>query len=478
MPVASFQFLTFSLAVIIAYNLVSSVVWRQGVLIAASVVFLGTFAAGIASYIPLAAFLAVGYIGVRAMQSGMRAAFWPFLIATILAFVWLKKYSFLPANVFVRSPYVMIGVSYIFFRILHLIIDSQGADLSRKLSAPRYLAYTLNFTTLVSGPIQRYEDFAAMQFAPVRMPLSIIDGGIALERIIIGFFKVNVLSLLLSVAQRRAISALSGDLSFGDRTSTGVAVAVLYTMYLYFNFSGYMDIVIGVARFLRLELPENFDRPFSADNFINFWGRWHITLSTWLKTYVYNPLLIALMRKYPSPTLEPFFGVGAYFFTFFLLGIWHGQTSVFVVFGILQGLGVSVNKLYQITMAEMLGRKKYKALSTSVLYTAFARGLTFTWFTFSLFWFWSNWSQMASMARAMGGAAIGAMWIVIFLVSAVVLALYEAVREWILSFQWNGSSFVLSRYVRTVWDTALTVISVVVVAILNAPAPEIVYKAF
>ena len=65
------------------------------------------------------------------------------------------------------------------------------------------------------------------------------------------------------------------------------------------------DIVIGIARLMRITLPENFNRPFSSDSFIGFWSRWHITLSEWLKTYVYYPVLMNLMRRYPSPALEP-----------------------------------------------------------------------------------------------------------------------------------------------------------------------------
>jgi alginate O-acetyltransferase complex protein AlgI len=91
---------------------------------------------------------------------------------------------------------------------------------------------------------------------------------------------------------------------------------------------------------LHTRLPENFDRPFSSDNFLNFWSRWHITLSEWLKTYVHNPLLLNLMRRYPSPALQTCWGVLAVFVTFFLIGVWHGQTLVFVFFGVLQGLGV------------------------------------------------------------------------------------------------------------------------------------------
>ena len=236
--------------------------------------------------------------------------------------------------------------------------------------------------------------------------------------------------------------------------------------------------VIGIARFLRLRLPENFDRPFSSDNFLNFWSRWHITLSQWLKTYVYNPLLMTMMRRYPDPGIAPFLGVVAFFVTFFLIGVWHGQTSVFLFFGVLQGLGVSVNKLYQVVMAQRLGRKRYKALAANPVYWAFSRGLTFTWFAFTLLWFWSNWTQLGAIWNTMSAAAIAAAWLLIFLAATLILEAWERARARLISLEWNSEPILLSRYARTVWGTALVVITLATILLLRAPSPEIVYKAF
>jgi D-alanyl-lipoteichoic acid acyltransferase DltB (MBOAT superfamily) len=166
------------------------------------------------------------------------------------------------------------------------------------------------------------------------------------------------------------------------------------------------------------------------------------------------------------------------FVTFFLIGVWHGQTSVFVFFGVLQGLGVSVNKLYQLLMTKVLGRKGYKALANGAIYNVFARGLTFTWFTFTLLWFWSNWTQLASLMNATGPAAIAAAWAVVFLGSSVVLAIWEVSRTWLLAWQWGSAPILNSRYARTVRGTALLVIAISTLLLLNAPAPDIVYKAF
>jgi len=479
MGCASLQFLGFALAVAIIFNLRDSVAWRQGVLLFASLLFLAFFSLNPVSWLPLAAFLGFGFISLRRMQNGRkRGAFVPLLVSGIAAFVWLKKYSFVPAPLFLQFSYVTLGLSYIFFRVLHLIIDAKDGNIPEKVSLTSYLNYTLNFTTLISGPIQRYQDFAEMQLAPVPLKLDIVIAGQALERIVIGFFKVNVLSLFLSMARMDALGGLSYSQTLSERVVNGIVIAASYPFYLYCNFSGYIDIVIGIARFLRIELPENFNRPFSSDNFMNFWSRWHITLSEWLKTYVYNPLLIGLMRRYSSPKIEPFLGVFAFFVTFFLVGVWHGQTSVFLFFGLLQGLGVSVTKLYQVLMSKQLGKKRYKALANNPIYNVFARGLTFTWFTFTLLWFWSNWKQLGTITDHLGWPAIALTWIVIFVGSSVLLAAWESARTWLMSFEWDSGPFLLSRYVRTVWGTALVVLAVAAVMLSNAPAPEIVYKAF
>ncbi len=478
MNVPSPQFLIFSaLAAVVAW-LAGAVRLREAALLLANAWFVSTFSADWRSFVPFAGFLALGYLGMRAMERpGTRRLFLPALLAVLAVFFWLKRYSFVPAAMFLPTGYLLVGMSYVFFRVLHLIIDGRDGRLPHRVGIVSYLSYTMDFRCLVAGPIQRYEDFDRMQGVD-RLPVDVFAAGRAVERIIVGFFKVAIVALILHDIQAQALAALSDAAPLWSRVENGILIAVAYPLFLYANFSGYVDVVIGVARFFGMQLPENFDRPFSSKSFIDFWNRWHITLSTWLKTYVYTPLLVTLMRRYPSPALEPYFGVFAFFVTFFLVGAWHGQTSIFLVFGLLQGFGVSANKLYQIVMARRLGRKPYRALAARPLYGALARGLTFTWFTFTLFCFWSQWGQIAQIAHGMGAFALVLAWIVILLGSTVVLALLEALRERVLSVTVDEQPVVLSRYTRTVYATVLVVITVSAMALLQAPAPDIVYRSF
>jgi alginate O-acetyltransferase complex protein AlgI len=356
--------------------------------------------------------------------------------------------------------------------------DPAGPQEKPRIGLFSYLLYTLNFTTLVSGPIQRYDEFARGQFATQPLPLGAGVIGLQLERIIRGFFKVNVLAMLLHRLQENGLEQFAQPVPLEHKLFAALQLTVAYPLFLYANFSGYIDIVIALARLMRIQLPENFNRPFSASSFLDFWNRWHITLSKWLKTYVYNPLLVVLMRRIASPSVEPLLGVICFFVTFFLIGVWHGRTSEYIVFGILQGGGVAVNKLWQLWLTRMLGRKPYKDLAKNAIYIAFGRGLTFSWFAFTMFWFWANWKQIGTIFSAIAVVPWLAVWLVIWFGATAVLAMWELLRTELLKIRTAEGPALTSRYALVVYATTMAVIVLLVTVVLNQPAPGIVYKAF
>jgi D-alanyl-lipoteichoic acid acyltransferase DltB (MBOAT superfamily) len=478
MDSASFQFVMFGLAAALMSNLSRSRVWRSIVLFTASIIFFLQLAHSPFVFLPMAGFLLLGYIGLVLIERGWsKSTVWS-ILAVIIVYVWLKKYTFLPEGILLRSPYFTLGLSYIFFRVLHLLIESGDNSEKRHIGLGAYLLYTLNFTTLVSGPIQPYDEFARDQFAHDPIVMGPRTVGLQLERIVRGFFKVNVLAMILHAVQEDALSQMSQPLPLTQKLFSAFRLAVAYPFFLYANFSGYIDIVISLARLMRVRLPENFDRPFSASSFLDFWNRWHITLSTWFKTYVYNPLLLALMRRISSVALEPLLGVFCFFVTFFLVGIWHGRTSEFVIFGVLQGGGISINKLWQLGLTRGLGRKGYKALAKNPIYIAFGRGLTFSWFAFTLFWFWASWRQIDKVFNAIGVAGWLEVWLAIWLCATAVLAIWEALRAALLSIKTSEGPVLTNRYARVVYATALGLAAFAITFLLNQPAPDIVYKAF
>ena len=475
---ASFQFVAFGLAAALVSNFSRSRVWRSIVLFLASVVFLGLLSHDPIAFLPLAGFLLLGYAFLFLIERGWSRAMAWYILAVILIYVWLKKYTFLPEGAFLHFPYFTLGLSYIFFRVLHLMIESGDGNEKRHIGFGAYLLYTINFTTFVSGPIQRYDEFARDQFADEPIVLGPRTVGLQVERIIRGFFKVNVLAMILQALQQDALAQMSQPLPVNLKLFSALRLIILYPLFLYANFSGYIDIVIALARLMRVRLPENFDRPFSASSFLDFWNRWHITLSTWLKTYVYNPLLIALMRRVDSISMEPVLGVFCFFVTFFLIGVWHGRTSEFVIFGVLQGGGISINKIWQLALTSGLGRKGYKALAKNPVYVAFGRGLTFSWFAFTLFWFWATWKQIDTVFTALSVLNWLGVWLAVWLTATVLLALWEFARARLLSITAFGAPVFTSRYARVVYASALGLGAFVMTVLLNQPAPDIVYKAF
>lgn len=478
MTVASPGFIAF----VVLVGLVCAPAWsvrsRQLLLLAANLGFLATFISSPVQALPLLGFLAAGYAGLQLVRRGLaRAGFGSLLAFLVVLFFWLKRYSFLPEQSFLPFAYSVIGLSYIFFRVLHVVIDTHQGAISERISPVAYLNYVLNFTSLVSGPIQRYQDYAAQLLRQEPPGLDWVVLGRAVERIVTGLFKVVVLAAILFSFHERMLNAFEEEATLIGRVLTALGAATGYTFYLYCNFSGYTDIVIGAARLYRLELPENFNRPFSATNFIDFWTRWHMTLSNWLRTYVYNPLLLTLAR-HSSQRARPYIGVLAFFVTFFLIGLWHGQTSVFAVYGVLLGAGVSANKLYQLAAANWLGRKRYRAMAERPAYRALARGLTFSFFTFSLMFFWGDWSIIGRFASGLGLLGATAAAALLVLAASITLSAGIALRDLCLRLRAWGTPILISRYSRTVWVTTMATAAAAAMALLATPAPDIVYKTF
>lgn len=456
MTAPSGQFLVFVLTGACVFNAVP-VRWRESVWLVLNLAFVLSLSWAVGPLLPLAAFLALGFFGAALARRGVG----PMMIVLVLAvFVWLKRYSFIPNALLLPDGAMLVGLSYIFFRVMHLVIDAgQGAE---PIGAVRYLNFVLNFPAFLSGPIQRREDYEANN----ALALTLADIGLATWRMVLGAFKVLIVSAVVSGWHRDAIAALMPDQQFGHRVITGTLVVVLYPLFLYANFSGYTDFVIGAARLFRLRLPENFDHPFTSVNFMEFWSRWHITLSQWLRSYVFNTLLVGWMRRVRSARGKNYPAIVAFFVTFFLVGAWHGQTAAFLFFGVLQGGGVAGNRLYQVEMNRWMTPVRYRQLATDPIYRAFARGLTFTWFAFTLLWFWANWAQIGGLAATLGfGGSI----------AVAVAAVCGA--SVVLSVPFTGV-ILQSRYVRTALAAAMLLAISAAALVLNLSSPEIVYQQF
>ncbi len=178
------------------------------------------------------------------------------------------------------------------------------------------------------------------------------------------------------------------------------------------------------------------------------------------------------LRRHRGARNKQYPAMAALFVTFFLVGAWHGPTSEFLFFGLLQGGGTAGNRLYQVTMVRLLTQARYQRLCENRIYRAVSRGLTFTWFAFTLLWFWSNWSQINTFEDMLG---IGGTMLALFGIvaaSSVVLALPEALdAPWV-------HDIIKSRYMRTAFASVMVLAMAIAGLVLNLASPEIVYKQF
>lgn len=406
MTFTSLQFLAFVLLAAFVAQFVRGA-GRTYVLLAASIAFVATYIPAPQMAVPLAAFVLAGYGGVLLASSNRpRGALSLVVLALVGVFVWLKHYPFVAALPALPFAYTVVGISYILFRVLHLIFEVGDGALPRP-PFWRYVLYCLFFPAFLSGPINRYQPFARDLDAP--QPLDRETAFETLWRLLKGLAKVAVVGEILRMVQDNAASRLDAAMATPSMLFVSLAFAaatLLYMLYLYVNFSGYTDMAIAIARLFGIVLPENFNRPFMAINFQDFWSRWHITLSEWFKFYFFNPLLKVLMQRFRNPALAPYLGVVALFIVFLVLGAWHGASYEYLLAGALNGTGVSVNKLYQVEIAKRLGKKSYRALAARPAYLWASRGLSLSWCAFALVPFWLSVGDLSAISVRIGIAGL------------------------------------------------------------------------
>src|SRR5688572_27164036 len=223
-----------------------------------------------------------------------------------------------------------LGFSYIAFRLIHVLRDKQTGRLP-ELSLPEFGTYVVFFPALVAGPIDRAERFSQ----DLRREFSLTQDETLLggQRIFLGLFKKFV------IADTLAMIALNDALATQVRTTGWMWVIVYaYAFQIYFDFSGYTDIAIGIARLVGIKLPENFAAPYTRPNLTQFWNNWHMTLTQWFRSYFFNPFN-RWIRGYKNIPAWAMILIGQ-LATMLLIGLWHGITLNFIFWGIWHGLGL------------------------------------------------------------------------------------------------------------------------------------------
>ena len=221
----------------------------------------------------------------------------------------------------------------------------------------KFAFFVVFFPQLVAGPIVRASEFLPQMHRGPRLAMEDVDEG--LFRIFKGLFKKVILGDWLAVAFTDAVFD-----SPGSYTSAENLLALYgFTLQIYADFSGYSDIAIGVARLLGFKIPENFDRPYQARNLGEFWRRWHMTLSTWLRDYLFFPL-----GGSRGSAARTYFNL---WLTMFLVGMWHGASWNFVIYSNLHGLAMLFNRWNRLRSRELgMGATALRVLGLSALVSA------------------------------------------------------------------------------------------------------------
>lgn len=338
-------YLLFAAMAVIVFRLLPRAQWRLWWLAVACAVF-HTHFAGPAGVLPIIVLMLVTFFAART-----RSRLWCVvgMVVCIAALAFYKYAMFfigaavapwsasLAASLTNGARAMMPGapplaVSFFVFEFVHYLFEVRRGG--EPINSPlKFLLFSIFFPSLVAGPIKRYTQFLPSLEAAAATRASAEDYSEGLRRVALGFLKKVVIAdnLTLYIEAAQPQFATSG-------LSTRWEIVVCIALRILLDFSGYSDIAIGCARLLGIRLPENFNWPYAARSLQDFWQRWHISLSSWIRDYVYIPL----GGSRHGPVRRVFNGMLA----FALCGLWHGPAWNFVVWGLWHGVGLAIGAVY------------------------------------------------------------------------------------------------------------------------------------
>lgn len=270
-----------------------------------------------------------------------------------------------------------LGYSYIAFRLIHTLRDRQTGHLPA-MRLDEYLVYMLFFPSFNAGPIDRAERFISqLRTAELPSPRQLEAG---LSRLVVGLFKKFVL------ADTLALIALNGTNAYQiEGLGWYWLLLYAYSFQIFFDFSGYTDLAIGMGLLLGIRLPENFNHPYLKPNLTRFWDSWHMSLTQWFRAYFFNPVTRFLRTKARSLPAWVVILI-TQLATMTLIGLWHGITLNFVFWGIWHGLGLFINNRWSNATRHLAARIKARPWLDHGL-TVFSTLLTFHYVALGWVWF-------------------------------------------------------------------------------------------
>ncbi len=278
-----------------------------------------------------------------------------------------------------RIPKLLLplGISFYTFRSTAYLMDVYRGKSEAATNIAKYALFISFFPAVIQGPISRYADLAPQLTAPHKATWENLSAG--LLRVLWGFFKKLVVADTLMVAVKTIVADPE---TFGG--GYVLLLIVLYSAVIYGDFTGGIDVTLGLSRMFGLRLAENFNRPFSSTSTAEYWNRWHITMGSWFTDYVFYPLSICgpmqKLTKWSRSHLGKVIGMRvpvylATLLTWFLTGLWHGASWNFIVWGLLNGVVILISRELEPLYACF--RKAAPRLCASSFYRGFACVRTF-----------------------------------------------------------------------------------------------------
>mgnify|MGYP000847900887 FL=1 len=350
MPFTSAGFLFFFLPITIVlyylFNLIGKNQLNNLLLILFSLSFY--MVSGLRTTIYLILFIIIIYFSGRILgyinaKSTKRSFFILSLLFVVLTLSYYKYITFIlelfQSGTGISSIVIPLGLSFIMFEAISYIVDIYKGDTESGGLIDVFLFFTF-FPKIASGPIVLWKDFSS-QIYNRKVSVDLFFSG--MNRVMIGFAKKSIIADSLGTV----VQSINENTQLGIDSPTAFLGALCYFLQIYYDFSGYSDIAIGISRIFGFDFKENFNYPYTSTSIGEFWRRWHISLGSWFREYIYIPL--GGNRRHVYINL---------FVVFLITGIWHGSTFNFVIWGVAHGLLIMIERAFR----EKVWYKKIPAL--------------------------------------------------------------------------------------------------------------------
>ena len=303
-------------------------------ILALSLLFAGAiYGKSRAMIVYLLAFIVYQYFLVFLAQRIEAKRLKPLVFLSILPLVINKVFALTSLHLL-----AFIGISYMSFKTIQIMLEISDGLIKEKISVKDYLQFLLFFPTVSAGPIDRSRRFLKEinEVMPRKEYLELAGDGV--YRIVLGL----LYKIVLSTYVYQMLLALNNT----DIVVYSIKYMYLYTLYLFFDFAGYSLMAVGSSNILGIQTPLNFNKPFLSVDIKDFWTRWHITLSTWLRDFVFSRVLMQVIRKkWFKNRLHN--ATYAYMVNMLVMGFWHGLSVSYIVYGFYHGVLMAGFEVYQ-----------------------------------------------------------------------------------------------------------------------------------